>query len=46
MGRINIELPENAHRIAKSVCALEGTTLIEFINQAIKEKLEQEEDKN
>lgn len=45
MGRVNIEISEKAHRLAKAVCALEGITLIEFINQAIIEKLEHEEKK-
>lgn len=41
MGRINIEVPEKTHRIAKAVCAIEGMTLIEFINKAIEEKLKE-----
>ncbi len=45
MGRINIELNEKAHRIAKAVSALEDITLIEFINKAIEEKLKREEAK-
>ena len=39
MGRINIEIPEDIHRRVKAVSALKGTTLIEYINQSVEEKL-------
>jgi len=39
MGRVNIELPEELHKLAKVFCAENGITLIEFIKQAIEEKL-------
>ena len=43
MGRINIEIPDDVHRVAKAACALEDITLIEFINQAIAEKLKHDD---
>lgn len=42
MGRINIELDDAVHRKAKAVCALREITLIEFVNQALKEKIAKE----
>ena len=42
MGRINIELDEELHRKAKSISALKGLTLFEYINKAIEEKLRTE----
>ncbi len=39
MGRINIELQDELHKEAKLACVKKGITLIEFVNQAIKEKL-------
>jgi len=42
MGRVNIEINDETHRIAKAVCAMEGITLIEFINNAIKKKIEKQ----
>ena len=42
MGRVNIEIPDNAHRKMKSVCALKGLTIIDYINEALKEKLNRE----
>ena len=39
MGRINIEIPTDIHRKLKSVSALKGVTLIEYVNQALEEKL-------
>ena len=42
MGRINIEIPDDVHRKLKSVCALNGLTLIDYINEALKDKLSRE----
>lgn len=39
MGRINIEIPEEAHKKIKIACAMKGKTLIQFINEAVEEKL-------
>ena len=39
VGRINIEIPEETHKKVKAISALKGITLIEYINQAIEEKL-------
>jgi len=39
MGQVNIELNEELHKRAKVICALKDTTLIEFINQALEEKV-------
>ena len=39
MGRVNIEIPEKLHIEAKVFCAEKSITLIEFIKQAIEEKL-------
>jgi|GEM_PF-3512244 hypothetical protein len=42
MGRVNIEIPDEIHRKVKSLCALRETTLIDFINAALREKLAKE----
>lgn len=42
MGRINIELEDEVHRKIRAVSALKGITLIEYINQALKESVGQE----
>ncbi len=42
MGRVNIEIPEEIHKKMKSVCALKSTTIIDYINVALKEKLQRE----
>jgi len=42
MGRVNIEIPDEVHQKAKVACALKNKTLIEFINEAISEKLKKE----
>jgi predicted HicB family RNase H-like nuclease len=39
MTRVNIEVNDELHKKAKLASVLEGKTLIEFINQAIEEKL-------
>jgi hypothetical protein len=39
MGRINIELEDELHKRAKSISALKGVTLMEFINQALTESV-------
>lgn len=41
MGRVNIEILDGVHKKAKIACTLKGITLIEFINEAIKEKLKE-----
>jgi predicted HicB family RNase H-like nuclease len=42
MTRINIELKDDVHRKAKVVCAMKGITLIEYINQALKERVKKD----
>lgn len=39
MGRVNIEISDDLHKKAKIACVTKGQTLIQFINQAIDEKL-------
>jgi len=43
MGRINIEIPDEIHRKMKSTCALKGTVLESFINEAVSERLKQDQ---
>jgi len=43
MARINIEVEDEIHKKAKIACAIKGITLIEFINQAIDEKLKRKD---
>lgn len=43
MTRINIELDENLHKRAKLNSVLQSKTLIQFIHEAIEEKLKKEE---
>ncbi len=38
MARINIEIDNNLHKKLKVVCAMKNTTIIEYINKAVKEK--------
>jgi predicted HicB family RNase H-like nuclease len=45
MARVNIEVPDELHKKSKVACAIKGITLIEFINQAIDEKLKRKEEK-
>ncbi len=45
MGRINIAIPEEHHRQAKVAAALRGITLIQYINEAIEEKLQRQDAK-
>ena len=40
MGRINIEIDEENHKKLKAFCALKGITIIEYINDALKEEVE------
>jgi predicted transcriptional regulator len=42
MGRVNIEIPDELHKKVKIACAVNSTTLIEFINQAVEDKLKRE----
>ena len=39
MTNINIEIPDELHKKAKIVAAIEGVTLKELINKAIAEQL-------
>jgi predicted HicB family RNase H-like nuclease len=39
LGRVNIEIQEELHRKMKIACAVSDKTIIEFINEAIAEKL-------
>ncbi|MBI1934909.1 3-hydroxyacyl-CoA dehydrogenase [Candidatus Woesearchaeota archaeon] len=45
MVRINIEVDSDAHKKAKLNCVLQNKTLIEYINEALKEKLERDKAK-
>jgi len=40
MTRVNIEVEDELHKKAKLAAVLENKTLIEFINEAVKEKVE------
>ena len=40
MTRVNIEVEDDLHKKAKLAAVLENKTLIEFINEAVKEKVE------
>ena len=40
MTRVNIEIVDELHKKAKLAAVLENKTLIEFINEAVKEKVE------
>ncbi|MBW2999034.1 hypothetical protein KY339_00030 [Candidatus Woesearchaeota archaeon] len=46
MTRVNIEIPEEVHKKVKIACAVNSTTLIQFINQAIEEKLKHDKGKH
>jgi len=39
LGRVNVEIEEELHKKMKVVCAMKAITIIEFINEAIAEKL-------
>ena len=39
MTRVNIDLPDEIHKRAKFACVLKNTTLIEYLNKAIEEKI-------
>ena len=39
MGNINIEIPDDVHKKVKAHCALQGTTIKDFIIKALEEKL-------
>ncbi|MBN1156724.1 hypothetical protein JXA85_03850 [Candidatus Woesearchaeota archaeon] len=45
MGRINIEIPDEIHRLIKSECALKGIVLSDYIANAIEKTLVREERK-
>jgi predicted HicB family RNase H-like nuclease len=40
MARVNFELPDELHRRAKARAALEGSTLREFIIEAVRKAVE------
>jgi predicted HicB family RNase H-like nuclease len=40
LARVNVEINEELHKKMKVVCAMKGKTIIEFINEAIAEKLQ------
>lgn len=40
MTRVNIEVEDELHKKAKLAAVLENKTLIEFINDAVREKVE------
>ena len=42
MGNINIEIPDDVHKKVKAFCALQGTTIKDFIISALDEKLSKE----
>lgn len=42
MTRINIELEDEVHKKAKVVCAMKDTTLIKYINDALKERVKKD----
>ena len=42
MARINIEIKEEIHKKAKINSIVNNITLVEYVNQAIKEKLKKE----
>jgi hypothetical protein len=41
MARVNIEIPDELHKKVKVACAVKEKTLIEFINEAVAEKLKE-----
>ena len=42
MPRINIELPSNIHKKAKIAAAMKEITLIQYVTEALSEKLKRE----
>ena len=40
MTRVNIEIEDELHKKAKLAAVLENKTLIEYLNEALKEKVE------
>jgi len=45
MARINIEINDELHKKAKLNCVLQNKTLIQYINEALKEKLDRDKSK-
>jgi hypothetical protein len=41
MVRVNIEIPDEIHKRVKVACAFKEKTLIEFVNEAVAEKLKE-----
>lgn len=42
MTRVNIEIPEEVHKKAKIVCAVQGITMKDYLVKALEEKLSKE----
>lgn len=42
MGRINIQLEQEAHKKLKILCALKETTIEKYINKILKERLKKD----
>ena len=45
MTRVNIEIPEELHKKAKVICAINGKTLREYIIDSLQDKLSKEKTK-
>ncbi len=45
MARINIEIDDEVHKKARLNCVLQNKTLIQYINEALKEKIEKDKAK-
>jgi len=42
MTRVNIEIPEELHKKAKVICAVQGTTLRDYLIKALEDKTSKE----
>lgn len=42
MTRVNIEIDDEIHRKLKVVCALKGITIIQYLNEALEERIKKE----
>jgi predicted HicB family RNase H-like nuclease len=45
MARINVEIDPEIHKKAKLNCVLQNKTLIQYINEALEEKLDRDKGK-
>lgn len=45
MPRVNIELDDELHKKAKIAALMNSQTLIEFVHEALKEKIEEDDKK-